>query len=137
MLGVGGKFRYLHQLKDRDDAVAFLEFARGVDGKKEGVDKLTFDQDSLITELKVMIPPGFGSRGRRGKDGRGVPTRRPTSSGLTTAGGPMFSAPKGGVDGSSPVRVSATAVWRAGENRGLDATSCSRPSNVPLQTSRE
>ena len=25
VLGVGGKFRYLHQLEDRDDAVAFLE----------------------------------------------------------------------------------------------------------------
>ena len=58
VLGAGGKFRYLHQLEDRDDAVAFLEFATEVDGKQvEGVDKLTFDQDSLITELKVMIRP--------------------------------------------------------------------------------
>ncbi len=58
VLGVGGKFRYLHQLEDPDGAVAFLEFATEVDGKQvEGVDKLTFDQDALITELKVMIRP--------------------------------------------------------------------------------
>jgi hypothetical protein len=35
-----------------------LEFATEVDGKQvEGIDKLTFDQDGLITELKVMIGP--------------------------------------------------------------------------------
>jgi hypothetical protein len=29
-----------------------------VDGKQvEGIDKLTFDQDGMITELKVMIRP--------------------------------------------------------------------------------
>jgi len=58
VLGVGGTFRYLHQLEDSADGVAFLEFATEVDGKQvEGVDKLTFDQDALITELKVMIRP--------------------------------------------------------------------------------
>jgi hypothetical protein len=54
----GGKFRYLHQLEDPDDRVAMLEFATEVDGKQvEGIDKLTFDEDGMITELKVMIRP--------------------------------------------------------------------------------
>jgi SnoaL-like domain len=58
VLGVGDKFRYLHQLEDPADRVAILEFATEVDGKQvEGIDKLTFDQDGLITELKVMIRP--------------------------------------------------------------------------------
>ena len=58
VLGRGGKFRYLHQLEDPDDRVAFLEFATEVDAKQvEGIDKLTFDEDGLITELKVMIRP--------------------------------------------------------------------------------
>ena len=58
VLGLGGKFRYLHQLEDPDDRVAILEFATEVDGRQvEGIDKLTFDQDGLIAELKVMIRP--------------------------------------------------------------------------------
>ncbi len=58
VLGLGGNFRYLHQLEDPDDHVAFLEFATEVDAKQvEGIDKLTFDEDGLITELKVMIRP--------------------------------------------------------------------------------
>ena len=58
VLGFGGKFRYVHQLEDRDDRVAMLEFATEVDGKQvEGIDKLTFDEEGLITELKVMIRP--------------------------------------------------------------------------------
>src|SRR5438128_4467116 len=58
VLGLGGKFRYLHQLEDPDDRVAILEFATEVDGRQvEGIDKLTFDEDGLITELKVMIRP--------------------------------------------------------------------------------
>ena len=58
VLGIGGRFRYLHQLEDQDDRVAILEFATEVDGKQvEGIDKLTFDEDGLITELKVMIRP--------------------------------------------------------------------------------
>jgi len=58
VLGLGGKFRYLHQLEDPDDRVAFLEFITEVDAKQvEGIDKLTFDEDGLITELKVMIRP--------------------------------------------------------------------------------
>ena len=58
VLGVGERFRYVHQLEDPDGGVAMLEFATEVDGKQvEGIDKLTFDDDGLITELKVMIRP--------------------------------------------------------------------------------
>jgi SnoaL-like protein len=58
VLGSGGKFRYVHQLEDERDRVAILEFATEVDGRQvEGIDKLTFDEDGLIIELKVMIRP--------------------------------------------------------------------------------
>ena len=58
VLALGGKFRYVHQLEDPADRVAILEFVTEVDGKQvEGIDKLTFDGDGLITELKVMIRP--------------------------------------------------------------------------------
>jgi hypothetical protein len=58
VLGVGGTFRYVHQLEDPVDRVAILEFATVVDGMDvEGIDKLTFDDAGMITELKVMIRP--------------------------------------------------------------------------------
>jgi hypothetical protein len=58
VLGAGERFRYVQQLEDPNDRVAVLEFATEVDGKQvEGIDKLTFDTDGLITELKVMIRP--------------------------------------------------------------------------------
>jgi hypothetical protein len=58
VLGVGGSFRYVQQLEDANDRIAVLEFATEVDGKQvEGIDKLTFDEDGLITEIKVMIRP--------------------------------------------------------------------------------
>jgi SnoaL-like domain len=58
VLGLGGEFRYIHQLEDPHDRVAMLEFATVVEGKQvEGIDKLTFDAGGLITELKVMIRP--------------------------------------------------------------------------------
>jgi hypothetical protein len=58
VLGIGSSFRYVHQLEDADDRVAVLEFATEIDGKQvEGIDKLTFDENGLITELKVMIRP--------------------------------------------------------------------------------
>ena len=61
MLGLGGEFHYVHQLEDPDDRVAILEFATVVEGKQvEGIDKLTFDEDGLIVELKVMIRPASG-----------------------------------------------------------------------------
>jgi ketosteroid isomerase-like protein len=58
VLGLGGHFRYVHQVEDSDARVAFLEFATEVDGRQiEGIDKLTFDEDGRITELKVMLRP--------------------------------------------------------------------------------
>ena len=58
VLGSSGSFRYVLQLEDADDRVAILEFSTEIDGKQiEGIDKLTFDEDGLITELKVMIRP--------------------------------------------------------------------------------
>jgi hypothetical protein len=58
VLGIGGRFRYLHQLEDPSDRVAILEFETEVEGKHvEGIDKLTFGADGRITELKVMIRP--------------------------------------------------------------------------------
>lgn len=61
VLGAGGRFRYVHQLEDPDHRVAMLEFATEVDGRQvEGIDKLTFDGDGRIIELKVMIRPASG-----------------------------------------------------------------------------
>jgi SnoaL-like domain len=61
VLGMGGNFRYVHQLEDTQDRVAILEFVTEVDGKQvEGIDKLTFDEEGLITELKVMLRPASG-----------------------------------------------------------------------------
>ena len=58
VLQIGSEFRYVHQLEDPEDRVAILEFATEVDGKQvEGIDKLTFDSEGAITELKVMIRP--------------------------------------------------------------------------------
>ena len=58
VLGLGGQFHYVHQVEDPDDRVAFLEFATVVDGREvEGIDKLTFDESGLITELKVLLRP--------------------------------------------------------------------------------
>src|SRR5438105_4014875 len=57
VLGLGGQFRYVHHLEDADARVAILEFATEADGQVEGIDKLTFDEDGLITELKVMLRP--------------------------------------------------------------------------------
>lgn len=58
VLGLGGRFRYVQQLEDSDARVAILEFATEVDGRQvEGIDKLTFDEDGRITELKVMLRP--------------------------------------------------------------------------------
>ncbi len=58
VLAVGARFRYVHQLEDPSEGVAMLEFVTEVDGKQvEGIDRLTFDEDGRITELKVMIRP--------------------------------------------------------------------------------
>ena len=61
VLGRSGHFRYVHQLEDPQDRVAILEFATDVDGREvEGIDKLTFDEEGRITELKVMLRPASG-----------------------------------------------------------------------------
>lgn len=58
VLGGGGHFRYVLQLEDPTERVAILEFATEVEGRQvEGIDRLTFDEDGLITELKVMLRP--------------------------------------------------------------------------------
>jgi len=58
VLGTEGEFRYVHQLEDPGARVAMLEFVTVVDGKQvEGIDKLTFDDDGRITELKVLLRP--------------------------------------------------------------------------------
>ena len=58
VLGLDHSFRYVHQLEDPGDGVAMLEFATTVDGRQvEGIDKLTFDDTGMITELKVLIRP--------------------------------------------------------------------------------
>jgi SnoaL-like domain len=58
VLASEGSFRYVHQLEDGHDRVAMLEFATQVAGKQvEGIDKLTFDEDGLVTELKVLLRP--------------------------------------------------------------------------------
>jgi hypothetical protein len=54
----GGRFGYVAQLEDSADGLAMLEFETEVDGKQvEGIDKLTFDDEGRITELKVLIRP--------------------------------------------------------------------------------
>ncbi|MDX6414277.1 MAG: hypothetical protein QOH23_1687 [Gaiellaceae bacterium] len=54
----GPRFRYVHQLEESRDRVAMLEFETEVNGKHvEGIDKLTFDEQGLITELKVLLRP--------------------------------------------------------------------------------
>lgn len=58
VLGADGHFQYVHQLEDADARIAILEFATQVDGRQvEGIDKLTFDDQGRITELKVMLRP--------------------------------------------------------------------------------
>jgi hypothetical protein len=61
VLTAEGRFRYVAQLENGDERVAMLEFATEVDGKQvEGIDKLTFDEDGLISELKVLLRPASG-----------------------------------------------------------------------------
>src|SRR3954449_10610192 len=58
VLAGGGQFRYVAQLEDSEERVAMLEFATEIDGKQvEGIDKLTFDEEGRITEVKVLLRP--------------------------------------------------------------------------------
>ena len=84
--GLSGRFRYVQQLEDSDARVAILEFATEVDGRQvEGIDKLTFDDDGRITELKVMLAASLRAAGSRGADGPRIRAPRPHLPGLTNA----------------------------------------------------
>lgn len=49
-------FRYLREIVDEDTAI--LEFQTEMDGiQVNGVDMITFDEEGLITDFKVMVRP--------------------------------------------------------------------------------
>lgn len=51
-----GSFRYVREVVDGDTAV--LEFQTVMDGiVVNGIDMITFDEDGLITDFKVMVRP--------------------------------------------------------------------------------
>jgi SnoaL-like domain len=55
------EFEYVHVLEDPEARVATLIFRTRVgDRWMDGLDLLTFDEDGLITELKVMLRPKSG-----------------------------------------------------------------------------
>ncbi len=54
-------FSYVHRLEDPDARVATLIFKAEVGGRAlDGLDLLSFDDDGLIAELKVMVRPMSG-----------------------------------------------------------------------------
>jgi hypothetical protein len=55
------EFEYVHLIENPDEPVAALIFrARVGDRWMDGLDLLTFDDDGLITEMKVMLRPKSG-----------------------------------------------------------------------------
>jgi len=52
-------FHYVHRFEN-DDAAALIFRASVGDREVDGLDLLTFDEDGLITELKVMVRPMSG-----------------------------------------------------------------------------
>jgi len=55
-------FEYVHRLEDAESRVATLIFRANVGGRAlDGLDLLTFDDDGLIAELKVMVRPLSGT----------------------------------------------------------------------------
>ena len=51
-----GDFRYVRELSDGNQAL--LEFTTQMDGiHVNGIDLMTFDEDGLITDFKVMVRP--------------------------------------------------------------------------------
>ena len=61
-------FEYVHAIEDPEEPTAALIFRTRVgDRWMDGLDLLTFGDDGLITELKVMLRPKSGGR----RDGRG------------------------------------------------------------------
>ena len=58
VLNLGGHFRYIHQLEDRDAGVAILEFATEVDGRQvEGIDKLNSASRDENSSLNIEFTP--------------------------------------------------------------------------------
>ena len=54
-------FSYVHRIEDSDARVATLIFKANVNGRAlDGLDLLSFDDDGLIAELKVMVRPLSG-----------------------------------------------------------------------------
>lgn len=55
-------FSYVHRLEDSDARVATLIFRASVGGRElDGLDLLRFDDDGLVSELKVMVRPLSGT----------------------------------------------------------------------------
>lgn len=55
------EFEYVHTIEDPDEPTAALIFRTRVgDRWMDGLDLLTFDDDGLITEMKVMLRPKSG-----------------------------------------------------------------------------
>jgi hypothetical protein len=55
------EFEYIHAIENPDEPVAALIFRTRVgDRWMDGLDLLTFDEDGLITEMKVMLRPKSG-----------------------------------------------------------------------------
>ena len=55
------EFEYVHAIENPDEPVAALIFRTRVGDKAmDGLDLLTFDEDGLITEMKVMLRPKSG-----------------------------------------------------------------------------
>jgi len=55
-------FEYVHRLEDSEARVATLIFRANVGGRAlDGLDLMSFDDDGLIAELKVMVRPLSGT----------------------------------------------------------------------------
>ena len=55
-------FEYVHRVEDAERRVATLIFRATVDGERavDGLDRMTFDDDGLVSELTVMLRPLSG-----------------------------------------------------------------------------
>ena len=63
-------FEYVHAIENPDEPTAALIFRTRVgDRWMDGLDLLTFDEDGLITEMKVMLRPEERRRRDGGRDG--------------------------------------------------------------------
>ena len=70
----GGGLTYVREVIDGDTAV--LEFTSELDGIHiNGIDMITFDEEGLIKEFKVMVRPTQGDQQGLGNDGCAAGTR--------------------------------------------------------------